>query len=168
LIIRYLRAFIYAHIVFFNFVAFAAQPIGESKLPELFTLPVFSLDDFSQQTLQPFYGQKLFILLFSENCVWCSKQYEVIKQFNKQCPAVTPIMMGVGLNKQALKKELRRHKNRIPGYLAPFELINALDSSVTPRLLIVDEQGSFTHNILGYISLNSLFSTVGSDFCSSS
>ena len=160
MIIR-IEALFFAALLLIANNAFASEALKQHGYkPLLFEIPVKPLNSVEVENLRQYRGKPLLLSFFTANCPWCEKQHQVLEQIQQQCAHIQPIMFGIGKQKQPLKKVMRRLKSNFPSYLAPSGLTNALGSQVTPRLLVVNEQGEFTHNLVGYLPLKKLADAV--------
>ena len=125
-----------------------SQPIYKEKFERL--------DGPDRMSLERYFGETMAITFFGVNCVWCEKQHRVLKSFKNECPKLNIVMMGIGLDKLKLKRELRRNKNKFPAFRVNNNLLNALEDSSTPRLLIFDEKGKAILNVRGLVPLEKL------------
>ena len=96
------------------------------------------------------------IAVFSTDCSWCKKQHRVLKSLQNECPQLTSVMMGIGDDKRKLTQDLRRSKNEFPAFQINSKLLNALDNSNVPRLLVFDRQGIAQLNLSGFIPKDEL------------
>ena len=73
-----------------------------------------------------------------------------------ECPQLTTVMMGIGDDKRKLTQDLRRSKNEFPAFQINSKLLNALDNSNVPRLLVFDRQGVAQLNLSGFVPKDEL------------
>tara|TARA_B100000963_G_scaffold326593_1_gene313754 strand:- start:2448 stop:2951 length:504 start_codon:yes stop_codon:yes gene_type:complete len=138
------------------------QVTGASEVAVLKPLPQVYLEKFERldspkkETLKDFYGSAMAIAVFSTDCSWCKKQYRVLKSLQNECPQLTTVMMGIGDDKRKLTQDLRRSKNEFPAFQINSKLLNALDNSNVPRLLVFDRQGVAQLNLSGFVPKDEL------------
>ena len=100
-----------------------------------------SLSGSQRSDLSALKGSVIAMALFTENCHWCHAQHRLLKKIAASCPALQPVMVGVGERKQPLLQALRRSQNKFPAFLINRNLSNALDDLNVPKLLIFDALG---------------------------
>ena len=125
-------------------------------LPPVYVEIFERLDSPKRETLKDFYGSAMAIAVFSTDCSWCKKQHRVLKSLQNECPQLTSVMMGIGNDKRKLTQDLRRSKNEFPAFQINFKLLNALNNSNVPRLLVFDRQGIAQLNLLGFVPKDEL------------
>lgn len=119
----------------------ASEVAALKPLPQVYLEKFERLDSPKRETLKDFYGSAMAIAVFSTDCSWCKKQHRVLKSLQNECPQLTSVMMGIGDDKRKLTQDLRRSKNEFPAFQINSKLLNALDNSNVPRLLVFDRQG---------------------------
>jgi|TARA_B000000477_G_C6091966_1_gene228141 thioredoxin-related protein len=134
----------------------ASEVAALKPLPQVYLEKFERLDSPKRETLKDFYGSAMAIAVFSTDCSWCKKQHRVLKSLQNECPQLTSVMMGIGDDKRKLTQDLRRSKNEFPAFQINSKLLNALDNSNVPRLLVFDRQGIAQLNLSGFIPKDEL------------
>ena len=134
----------------------ASEVAALKPLPQVYLEKFERLDSPKRETLKDFYGSAMAIAVFSTDCSWCKKQHRVLKSLQNECPQLTSVMMGIGDDKRKLTQDLRRSKNEFPAFQINSKLLNALDNSNVPRLLVFDRQGIAQLNLSGFIRKDEL------------
>ena len=134
----------------------ASEVAALKPLPQVYLEKFERLDSPKRETLKDFYGSAMAIAVFSTDCSWCKKQHRVLKSLQNECPQLTSVMMGIGDDKRKLTQDLRRSKNEFPAFQINSKLLNALDTSNVPRLLVFDRQGIAQLNLSGFIPKDEL------------
>ena len=134
----------------------ASEVAALKPLPQVYLEKFERLDSPKRETLKDFYGSAMAIAVFSTDCSWCKKQHRVLKSLQNECPQLTSVMMGIGDDKRKLTQDLRRSKNEFPAFQINSKLLNALDNSTVPRLLVFDRQGIAQLNLSGFIPKDEL------------
>ena len=131
----------------------ASEVAALKPLPQVYLEKFERLDSPKRETLKDFYGSAMAIAVFSTDCSWCKKQHRVLKSLQNECPQLTSVMMGIGDDKRKLTQDLRRSKNEFPAFQINSKLLNALDNSNVPRLLVFDRLGDSAAKSIRFISL---------------
>ena len=134
----------------------ASEVAALKPLPQVYLEKFERLDSPKRETLKDFYGSAMAIAVFSTDCSWCKKKHRVLKSLQNECPQLTSVMMGIGDDKRKLTQDLRRSKNEFPAFQINSKLLNALDNSNVPRLLVFDCQGIAQLNLSGFIPKDEL------------
>lgn len=134
----------------------ASEVAALKPLPQVYLEKFERLDSPKRETLKDFYGSAMAIAVFSTDCSWCKKQHRVLKSLQNECPQLTSVMMGIGDDKRKLTQDLRRSKNEFPAFQINSKLLNALDNTNVPRLLVFDRQGIAQLNLSGFIPKDEL------------
>jgi thioredoxin-related protein len=136
----------------------AEVEVADSEMmpPALYFEKFERLDSPKGANLKEFYGGNMAIAIFGPDCIWCKKQHQVLKALKNECLNMTTVMMGIGSEKSKLNKDLRRSQNTFPAFRINNNLLNALENSNVPRLLVFDHKGRATLNASGFISEDNL------------
>ena len=153
---RYLTGFYLLTFSLLCQVTGATEAATSKPLPPVYLEKFERLDSSKRETLKDFYGSAMAIAVFSTDCSWCKKQHRVLKSLQNECPQLTSVMMGIGNDKRKLTQDLRRSKNEFPAFQINFKLLNALNNSNVPRLLVFDRQGIAQLNLLGFVPKDEL------------
>lgn len=78
-------------------------------------------------------GSVVAMALLTKNCHCCHAQRRLLKKIVTTCPALRPVMVGIGECKQPLLRALRQSQNKFPAFLINRNLSNALDNLNVPK-----------------------------------
>ena len=110
-----------------------------------------SLSSSERRDLSALQGKIIAMALFTQNCHWCHAQHRVLKKIVATCPALAPVMIGIGERKQPLLRALKRSQNKFPAFLINRNLSNALDDLNVPKLLIFNAHGHPVLQLDGHV-----------------
>jgi len=110
-----------------------------------------SLSSSERSDLSALQGSVIAMALFTKNCHWCHAQHRLLKKIVTTCPALRPVMVGIGERKQPLLRALRQSQNKFPAFLINRNLSNALDNLNVPKLLIFNAHGDAILQLDGHV-----------------
>ncbi|GAA4893771.1 TlpA family protein disulfide reductase [Ferrimonas pelagia] len=106
-----------------------------------------SLDATGESDLSAYRGKPVVMLFFTSDCPWCHKQARILRSLQQHCSKqFTPVALGVGGDRNTLRRELHRMRVPFSGFITGSEMVNKMGGvPATPLMLITDKNGNFAH-----------------------
>lgn len=124
---------------------------------DLLQYSLLDLNNGERVELEQYRDQPILIMLFQPECPYCGRQVAAIQEIKEECPAITPIAVGVNGSRQRLRQELVELDPDFTAYEASGDMNRDLgDIDGTPVMLLTDQEGLYQTHLFGYQNLDVL------------